>query len=80
MPFLQFTLDVGARNPEPYEDALFALGALSVTLLDAADDPVLEPLPGVLLIVDEAFGGHIKIGDCQLPIAELRFAKSPAEF
>ncbi|HET7203083.1 MAG TPA: 50S ribosomal protein L11 methyltransferase [Steroidobacteraceae bacterium] len=48
MPFLQFTLDIGARNPEPYEDALFALGALSVTLLDAADDPVLEPAPGAM--------------------------------
>jgi ribosomal protein L11 methyltransferase len=46
MPFLQFTLDIGARNPEPYEDALFGLGALSVTLADAADDPVLEPAPG----------------------------------
>jgi ribosomal protein L11 methyltransferase len=48
MPFLQFTLDLGARNPEPYEDALFGLGALSVTLLDAADDPVLEPAPGAM--------------------------------
>jgi ribosomal protein L11 methyltransferase len=48
MPFLQFTLDIGARNPEPYEDALFAFGALSVTLLDAADDPVLEPAPGAM--------------------------------
>jgi ribosomal protein L11 methyltransferase len=48
MPFLQFTLDIGARNPEPYEDALFELGALSVTLLDAADDPVLEPAPGAM--------------------------------
>jgi ribosomal protein L11 methyltransferase len=46
MAFLQFTLDIGARNPQPYEDALFALGALSVTLVDAADDPVLEPAPG----------------------------------
>jgi ribosomal protein L11 methyltransferase len=46
MPFLQFTLDIGSRNPQPYEDALFALGALSVTLADAADDPVLEPAPG----------------------------------
>ena len=46
MPFLQLSLDIGARNPEPYEDALFELGALSVTLLDAADDPVLEPAPG----------------------------------
>ena len=46
MPFLQLSLDIGPRNPEPYEDALFELGALSVTLLDAADDPVLEPAPG----------------------------------
>ncbi len=48
MPFLQFTLDIGARDPEPYEDALFDLGALSVTLTDAADDPVLEPAPGAM--------------------------------
>jgi ribosomal protein L11 methyltransferase len=48
MPFLQFTLDLGARKPEPYEDALFALGALSVTLVDAGDDPVLEPAPGAM--------------------------------
>jgi ribosomal protein L11 methyltransferase len=48
MPFLQFTLDVGSRSPEPYEEALFGLGALSVTLLDAADDPVLEPAPGAM--------------------------------
>lgn len=48
MPFLQFTLDIGARDPEPYEDALFGLGALSVTLVDAADDPVLEPAPGAM--------------------------------
>lgn len=46
MPQLQLTLDIGPRNPEPYEDALFELGALSVTLEDAADDPVLEPAPG----------------------------------
>ncbi len=48
MPFLQLSLDIGARNPELYEDALFELGALSVTLLDAADDPVLEPAPGAM--------------------------------
>jgi ribosomal protein L11 methyltransferase len=46
MPFLQFTLAIGAANPEPYEDALLASGALSITLEDAADDPVLEPAPG----------------------------------
>jgi len=46
MPHLQLTLDIGPRDPAAYEDALFALGALSVTLEDAADDPVLEPAPG----------------------------------
>jgi ribosomal protein L11 methyltransferase len=47
MPFLKIEIDVGARNPEPFEDALFAAGATSVTLADAADDPVLEPAPGM---------------------------------
>lgn len=46
MSFLQFTVEVGNADPEPYEDALFGLGALSVTLEDAADDPILEPAPG----------------------------------
>jgi ribosomal protein L11 methyltransferase len=46
VPHLQLTLDLGTRDPSPYEDALFELGAVSVTLEDAADDPVLEPAPG----------------------------------
>jgi ribosomal protein L11 methyltransferase len=46
MPFLQLTLHIGAADPAPYEEALFDLGALSVTLADAADDPILEPAPG----------------------------------
>lgn len=46
MPFLQLTLAVGAADPEPFEDALLELGASSITLEDAADDPVLEPAPG----------------------------------
>lgn len=46
MPFLQVTVEVGAADPGPCEDALFDLGAVSVTLEDAADDPVLEPAPG----------------------------------
>ena len=46
MPHLQLTIDLGPRDPAPYEDALFELGAVSVTLQDAADDPVLEPGPG----------------------------------
>jgi ribosomal protein L11 methyltransferase len=46
MPFLQLTLSIGAADPEPFEEALLAAGATSITLQDAADDPVLEPAPG----------------------------------
>ena len=48
MPFLQLTLELGKTAPELAEAALFAIGALSVTLEDAADDPILEPAPGAL--------------------------------
>ena len=46
MPFHQITVEVGRTDPAPHEDLLWSLGALSVTLEDAADDPVLEPRPG----------------------------------
>lgn len=46
MPFLQLTFAVGKLDPEPFEDALLASGALSITLEDAEDNPVLEPAPG----------------------------------
>ena len=46
MPFLQLTLAIGSADPEPFEDALLVAGATSITLEDAADDPVLEPAPG----------------------------------
>lgn len=46
MPFLQLTVDIGAADPAPFEDALLAAGAVSITLQDAADNPVLEPAPG----------------------------------
>jgi ribosomal protein L11 methyltransferase len=46
MPFLQLTLLIGREDPAPFEDALFFAGATSVTLEDAADDPILEPAPG----------------------------------
>jgi ribosomal protein L11 methyltransferase len=44
--FLQLTFDLGAADPEALESACFLAGALSVTLTDAADHPVLEPAPG----------------------------------
>jgi ribosomal protein L11 methyltransferase len=46
MPFLQLTLSICAADPTPFEGALLAAGAASITLQDAGDDPVLEPAPG----------------------------------
>ena len=46
MPFLQLTLSIGSADPEPFEDVLLTAGAVSITLEDAADNPVLEPAPG----------------------------------
>ena len=44
MPVLQLTVET--RDPERIEAACFEAGATSVTLLDAADSPILEPAPG----------------------------------
>ncbi len=46
MPFLQVHVTLDGLEPEIVEDACFASGALSVTLADAGDTPILEPLPG----------------------------------
>lgn len=44
MPWLQ--LAVNSRHPEFVEELLLAAGAQAVSLVDAADHPVLEPAPG----------------------------------
>ncbi len=46
MPFLELTLDLQGLSAELAEAAAFGSGALSVTLTDTRDDPVLEPKPG----------------------------------
>jgi len=46
MPYLELSFDLEDQNPEAAEAACFQTGALSVTLTDASDDPVLEPAPG----------------------------------
>src|SRR5688572_31879960 len=45
MPFLQLEFESSAFDPEEFEAACFAAGALSVTLTDAANEPILEPEP-----------------------------------
>lgn len=46
MPYLQLSFTVASAQAERFEEALFEAGASSITLLDAADAPILEPLPG----------------------------------
>ncbi len=46
MPWVQLTIATGAERAETLSQALETAGALSVTLADAADQPVLEPRPG----------------------------------
>ncbi|MGF1526144.1 MAG: 50S ribosomal protein L11 methyltransferase [Candidatus Competibacterales bacterium] len=44
-PWLELALEATAA-PEPLETILWAVGAAAVTLTDAGDHPVFEPLPG----------------------------------
>ncbi|MGX5203115.1 50S ribosomal protein L11 methyltransferase [Aliikangiella sp. IMCC44632] len=46
MPWLQFACLTTQQHAEEVGDALIELGGLSVTLMDAEDVPILEPLPG----------------------------------
>jgi ribosomal protein L11 methyltransferase len=46
--WLEVSIVVDREHAELAEDHLLAAGAVSVTLQDAADDPVLEPAPGEL--------------------------------
>ena len=46
MPWLQFSVDVAGEQGDAVSAVFEALGALSVTVLDAGDEPLLEPAPG----------------------------------
>ncbi|HEB99044.1 MAG TPA: 50S ribosomal protein L11 methyltransferase, partial [Thiotrichales bacterium] len=46
MPWWQIELEAGAADPQRLADFLQAQGAISVTLTDAADQPLFEPEPG----------------------------------
>lgn len=53
MPWLQLKLHTTRDSAEPLEDALLSLGAVSVTLEDNADQPILEPALGETPLWDE---------------------------
>jgi ribosomal protein L11 methyltransferase len=44
--YLELSFELGALSAPEAEQACLAEGALAVTLCDAVDEPVLEPLPG----------------------------------
>ena len=46
MEWRQFVMSLGSLDPDRLEDALVEYGALSVTLTDGGDEPLLEPGPG----------------------------------
>lgn len=46
MAWLRITLDSTSHDPEQLSALLDAAGAVSITFEDAADQPILEPLPG----------------------------------
>lgn len=48
MSWQQVSLEVTSERAEPVQAALEAFGAISVTLADAGDEPLLEPGPGEL--------------------------------
>jgi len=43
MPWLQVRLTITPEQAETYEDALLEVGAVSVTFMDAEDQPIFEP-------------------------------------
>ena len=46
MPWLQISVEAERDKVEAISEAFDSLGALSVTVLDAGDEPLLEPAPG----------------------------------
>ena len=46
MGWLQIFVEVGGGQVDEVSEAFTTLGALSVTVLDAGDEPLLEPAPG----------------------------------
>lgn len=64
MGWLLLSLDLGARNPEEVEQHCESLGAMSVTLTDAGDAPVMEPLPGATPLWPHVRLSALFTGDC----------------
>ena len=53
MSWQEVTFSLSSADIDDYEDALMSLGAMSITLRDAADQPLLEPPPQATPVWDQ---------------------------
>jgi len=74
MPWIQIHVDTDRQGAGLVEALLEAEGALSVTVRDAADQPLLEPLPGETPMWDRARVTGLFEPDCEIRALEQRLA------
>ncbi|MGB5166431.1 MAG: 50S ribosomal protein L11 methyltransferase [Woeseiaceae bacterium] len=81
MNWQQFSVDLGPLDPEVAEDMFTRHGAQSVTLSDAADNPVLEPAPGEVPLWQETRITGLFAADTDFTalLAELATAFAPQQ-
>ena len=74
MAWIQVILQIPGDAAERYEDALQAAGASAVTLMDNADQPLLEPPPGATPVWDDSrvIGLFDASADSDLILASLK--------
>ena len=83
MPWLQIKININKNDAEPIEDAILAAGAVSVTLEDSADQPILEPALGETPLWDKTritglFDAETNT-DAALKLAELELGQALPE-
>lgn len=70
MSWIQISITTTKANTEAAEDCLFAQAALTVTLSDAADQPILEPEPGQTPIWNDAIVTGLFPADIDIKVIE----------
>jgi ribosomal protein L11 methyltransferase len=84
LDWCQFVMNLDSLDPATVEDAFSRLGAHSITLSDAGDDPVLEPGPGETPLWSSTRITGLFPGDADMDefravlLEELGLAKLPA--
>ncbi|MFC6634451.1 50S ribosomal protein L11 methyltransferase [Microbulbifer taiwanensis] len=74
MPWLQLRVDTDREHAEKIEDALLFAGAVSVTLQDNADQPILEPGLGEVPLWDQTRITGLFDAEVDTAVAEARAA------